>query len=402
MIIPELNETARMKHALRSKILLLVIYLSFISIGLPDGVLGVAWPLMQVQFNQPIEAASWIVLIVLPLSALSSIMATRVGSKIGYGTVTTGSALLTAASLIGIGWSNSFGGLVLFSLGLGIGQGAVDALLNDYVAKHYSARHMSWLHGFWGVGATFGPTLMAITLASQTVWNQGYFRLGALQLVIALILGLSITLWDTSSAVPHHTKKQAGRFKPRMLYGMAFYFLYVGAELGIGLWTSTAFVVGRAMSPAQAGAYVGLYYGSIMAGRFLIGAIANRIGQHTLIRGGLVLSGLGVLGLIVLKHPILLGIALSMVGLGFAPLYPAMMHETPKRYTPQDAGLAVGLQIGFSYLGGTLITNLLGRLMDLGLVSWLYPAALSLIVMMMLVAESYRKASQIAQQRNML
>jgi fucose permease len=357
---------------------------------------------MQVQFNQPIEAASWIVLIVLPLSALSSIMATRVGSKIGYGTVTTGSALLTAASLIGIGWSNSFGGLVLFSLGLGIGQGAVDALLNDYVAKHYSARHMSWLHGFWGVGATFGPTLMAITLASQTVWNQGYFRLGALQLVIALILGLSITLWDTSSAVPHHTKKQAGRFKPRMLYGMAFYFLYVGAELGIGLWTSTAFVVGRAMSPAQAGAYVGLYYGSIMAGRFLIGAIANRIGQHTLIRGGLVLSGLGVLGLIVLKHPILLGIALSMVGLGFAPLYPAMMHETPKRYTPQDAGLAVGLQIGFSYLGGTLITNLLGRLMDLGLVSWLYPAALSLIVMMMLVAESYRKASQIAQQRNML
>jgi fucose permease len=391
-----------MKNALRTKILLLVIYLSFISIGLPDGVLGVAWPLMRIQFDQPIEAASWIVLIVLPLSAVSSIMATRIGAKIGYGTVTTGSALLTAASLIGIGWSNSFGGLVLFSLGLGIGQGAVDALLNDYVAKHYSARHMSWLHGFWGVGATFGPTLMALTLASQTVWNQGYFRIGGLQLIIALILGLSITLWDTPSSNPYTTKKQSGRFKPRMVYGMAFYFLYVGAELGIGLWTSTAFVVGRAMSPAQAGAYVGLYYGSIMAGRFLIGAIANRIPQHTLIRAGLGLSGLGVLGLIVINHPILLGISLSMVGLGFAPLYPAMMHETPKRYTPQDAGLAVGLQIGFSYLGGTLITNLLGRLMDLGLVSWLYPAVLSLIVMMILVAERYRKAARIAQERNMI
>jgi fucose permease len=291
---------------------------------------------------------------------------------------------------------------VLFSLGLGIGQGAVDALLNDYVAKHYSARHMSWLHGFWGVGATFGPTLMAITLASGTVWNHGYFRIGALQLIIALILVLSFALWDTPSTSNRNTNRQSGRFKPRMLFGMAFYFLYVGTELGVGLWTSTAFVVGRGMSPAQAGVYVGLYYGSIMAGRFLIGAIANRIPQHTLIRGGLSLSALGVLGLITINDPLLLGVSLVLVGVGFAPLYPAMMHETPKRYTPHDAGLAVGLQIGCSYLGGTLITNLLGRLLDLGLVSWLYPAILCLILTMVIVAETYRKAAQTAIERNVL
>jgi fucose permease len=391
-----------MKPSVKSTILLLVIYLSFISLGLPDGVLGVAWPLMRLQFQQPIEAASWIILIVLPLSALSSIMATRVGAKIGYGSVTAGSAFLTATSLIGIGWSNSFGGLVLFSLGLGIGQGAVDALLNDYVAKHYSARHMSWLHGFWGVGATSGPSLMAITLAAGTVWNQGYFRIGGLQLVIALILALSFTLWDSPSTTSTTTTKHTGKFKPRMLFGIAFYFLYVGAELGVGLWTSTAFVVGLGMSPALAGAYVGLYYGSIMAGRFLIGALANRIAQHTLIRGGLSLSALGVLGLILLNNPILLGISLIFVGGGFAPLYPAMMHETPKRYAPQDAGLAVGLQIGFSYLGGTIITNFLGRLMDMGLVSWLYPMILGLIVIMMIVAERYRSAALHAMQRNML
>lgn len=391
-----------MKPSTKSTILLLVIYLSFISLGLPDGVLGVAWPLMRVQFNQPIEAASWIILIVLPLSALSSILATRVGAKIGYGSVTAGSALLTSASLIGIGWSNSFGGLVLFSLGLGIGQGAVDALLNDYVAKHYSARHMSWLHGFWGVGATSGPSLMAITLAAGTVWNQGYFRIGGLQLVIAVVLALSFTLWDASSTTPQTTSKLKGTFKPRMLFGMAFYFLYVGAELGVGLWTSTAFVVGRGMTAAQAGAYVGLYYGSIMAGRFGIGALANRIPQHTLIRGGLALSALGVMGLIGVNHPVLLGISLMLVGGGFAPLYPAMMHETPKRYTPQDAGLAVGLQIGSSYLGGTLITNLLGRLMDLGWVSWLYPIILGLILLMVVVAERYRSSALHALQQNMV
>lgn len=391
-----------MKPSLKPLVLLLVIYLSFISIGLPDGVLGVAWPLMHVQFEQPIQAASWIILIVLPLSAISSILATRVGARIGYGSVTAGSALLTAISLIGIGWSNSFGGLVLFSLGLGIGQGAVDALLNDYVAKHYSARHMSWLHGFWGVGATFGPSLMALTLASGAVWNTGYFRLGSIQLGIALILMLSFTLWESSSKASATTEKKHGKFKPRMLYGMSFYFLYVGSELGVGLWTSTAFVVGRGMSPAQAGAYVGLYYGSIMTGRFLIGAIANRIAQHTLMRSGLILSALGVIGLIVLQDPILLGGCLMLVGLGFAPLYPAMMHETPKRYTPQDAGLAVGLQIGFSYLGGTAITNLLGQLMDLGWVSALYPMILGLILVMLTIVEAYRKSAQIALARNML
>lgn len=391
-----------MKPFPKSLILLLVIYLSFISIGLPDGVLGVAWPIMHIQFSQPIQAASWIVLIVLPLSAVSSILATRVGTHIGYGSVTAGSALLTAISLIGIGWSNSFGGLVLFSLGLGIGQGAVDALLNDYVAKHYSARHMSWLHGFWGVGATFGPSLMALTLASGAVWNQGYFRLGGLQLGIAVILGVSISLWDKPQNLTSSSPKQHGRFKPRMLYGMSFYFLYVGSELGVGLWTSTALVVGRAMTPAQAGAYVGLYYGSIMAGRFLIGSIANRLSQHTLIRGGLILSALGVLGMIAVSDPIALGVSLMLTGAGFAPLYPAMMHETPKRYTPQDAGLAVGLQIGFSYVGATLVTNLLGRIMDMGHVSALYPIILGLILLMLILVEAYRTAAQNAITRNML
>lgn len=243
---------------------------------------------------------------------------------------------------------------------------------------------------------------MALTLASGAVWNTGYFRLGSIQLGIALILMLSFTLWESSTKTSATSEKKHGKFKPRMLYGMSFYFLYVGSELGVGLWTSTAFVVGRGMTPAQAGAYVGLYYGSIMAGRFLIGAIANRIPQHTLMRSGLILAALGVLGLIVLQDPLLLGACLMLVGLGFAPLYPAMMHETPKRYTPQDAGLAVGLQIGFSYLGGTAITNLLGQLMDLGFVSALYPIILALILVMLVIVEAFRKAAQIAVARNML
>ena len=243
-------------------ILLLVIYLSFISLGLPDGSLGVAWPLMRAEFRMPIQAAGWVILITLPLSALSSIFSTRVGQAWGYGKVTTGSAILTALSLIGIALSRSYIGLILFSIGLGIGQGAVDALLNYYVAHHYSSRHMTWLHGFWGVGATLGPTIFTFSLALTHNWTQGYLNIGLLQLCIGIILFLTIGFWDQKTETEEtQTHQEKGRFEARMWYGLVFYFLYVGCEMCVGLWTNTYLIESVGIDPTVSGLFVAGYYG---------------------------------------------------------------------------------------------------------------------------------------------
>jgi len=379
-----------LKTKTKQLILLLVIYLSFISLGLPDGSLGVAWPLMRVEFGMPIQAAGWVILITLPLSAFSSVMSTRIGSRIGYGKVTTGSAILTALSLIGIALSRSYLGLIFFSIGLGIGQGAVDALLNFYVAHHYSSRHMTWLHGFWGVGATLGPTIFTVSLALTRNWTSGYFNIGLLQLAIGLVLLLTIGFWDQKEPTEATDESQEkGRFENRMIYGLAYYFLYVGAELCVGLWTNTYLVESVHIDPTISGLFVAGYYGAIMTGRFLSGTISNRLGNQNMIRLGLTLSMIG-LGILVFKPASeITRLALILTGLGFAPLYPAMMHETPKRFTKANGALLIGLQVGIAYIGGTLMSNALGQLFAWTSLDWLYPIILGFTVLMFLVSEFY-------------
>jgi fucose permease len=383
------------KTKTKQLILLLVIYLSFISLGLPDGSLGVAWPLMRVEFTMPLQAAAWVVLVTLPLSAFSSVMSTKVGARFGYGKVTTGSALLTAFSLIGIALSRSYFGLLFFGIGLGIGQGAVDALLNFYVAHHYSSRHMTWLHGFWGVGATLGPTIFAFSLARSGNWTSGYINIGLLQIFIGIILLLTIGFWDQKAEVKAvEEKPEKGKFEPRMIYGLSFYFLYVGAEFGVGLWTNSYLVESLHIDPKISGLFVAGYYAAIMSGRFLSGIISNKLGNQNMIRLGLSIAILG-LGILSLKpNAELTRVALILTGLGFAPLYPSMMHETPKRFTVSNGALLIGLQVGVSYVGGTLITNLLGQWFAWTSIDWLYPIILSLNLLMMIVSEFYKRSSK--------
>jgi len=375
-------------------ILLLVIYLSFISLGFPDGSLGVAWPLMRVEFAMPIQAAGWVILVTLPLSAFSSVMSTRVGGRFGYGKVTTGSAILTAVSLMGIAWSRSYAGLIFFSIGLGIGQGAVDALLNYYVAHHYSARHMTWLHGFWGVGATLGPTIFTLSLAMSGQWTQGYVNIGALQLVIGLVLFLTVGFWDQKETETSEEKQEKGVFEPRMVYGLAFYFLYVGAELCVGLWTNSYLIESLNLAPTVSGLFVAGYYGAIMTGRFLSGTITNRFGNQNMLRLGLILASLG-LGILMMRPTAeVTRFALMLTGLGFAPLYPAMMHETPKRFNRANGALLIGLQVGISYIGGTLMSNVLGQIFAWTTINWLYPIVFGFTVSMIGVSEFYRISSK--------
>lgn len=382
----------KLSNTTRNRILLSIIYLSFISLGLPDGSLGISWPLMRLDFNQPIEAAGLIILITLPLSALSSIYSHKLSNKLGIGKVTFLSALLTASSLLGIGFSKNFTMLVFFSIGLGLGQGAVDSLLNSYVAKHYSSRHMTWLHGFWGVGATLGPTIMTTVLKFEYTWSLAYFSLSTLQYIIAFILFLSLGFWlnDVNNTSQSKNKVQ---FDYRMLYGIALFFLYVGIELSVGLWTNSYLVEEIGLLPSVSGYIVASYYASIMSGRFLSGFISNRLGNRNMIRLGLILSGIGSLLLILFRDINMIRLSLILIGLGFAPLYPSMMHETPKRFLSEQANVLISYQVGIAYIGGTIISTGLGYLFKPFGLSILYPIIMCFILLMVIISEIYNRVT---------
>lgn len=355
-------------------ILLLLIYISFISLGLPDGLLGVGWPIMRQSFNQPLQAAGLVILIMMPLSTLSSMNAARLKERFGVGPVAFASALLTALSLLGIGFSASFEGLILFSIGLGIGQGAVDALLNDVVAQNFSSKHMSWLHGFWGVGATLGPGLMTFALSLNRGWTLGYFLIGIIQLFIAVLLFFSLPLWKQLDTHKHHEHAQAkGSFKPIMICGMALFFLYVGIELSVGLWSNTVLYEHKGLPLHISGYFVSMYYLMITVGRFISGLVLTKFSNRVVVNAGLLISFSGLLLLTLFSQPIILGLGLALTGLGFAPLYPAMMHETASRYSVLDSAIAVGYQVGMAYIGGTAISSLMGVILEQFSLALLYP-----------------------------
>ena len=373
----------------KTRILLGIIYLGFISLGLPDGALGIGWPLMRLDFGVPIHYAGFILFITLPLSALSSLMSAQLGEKFGVGKIAFVSALLTSSSLLGISTVRTYWGLILFSIGLGIGQGAVDALLNAYVAKHFNARHMSWLHACWALGATIGPALMTRVISTSGAWSMGYLSLGSAQLVIAAILLLSLGFWLHDDPVARNKQKIRSAFDKRMLFGMALFFLYVGAELSIGLWSNSFLIEKMGLAASVSGYLVALYYGSIMVGRFLSGFVAVRLGNRGLIRLGLVVVSSGLLMMYVTHDIVFLRLGMILMGLGLAPLYPAMMHETPRRFKEDAATRLIGYQVGIAYGGGMIITAGLGFLFNVFDLSIFYPLVLGVVVLMIILSEIY-------------
>lgn len=378
----------------RNRIILTIIYLSFISLGLPDGSLGISWPLMRLDFNQPIEAAGLIILITLPLSALSSIYSHKLSNLMGVGRVTFLSAILTASSLLGIGFSHNFSMLILFSIGLGLGQGAVDSLLNSYVAKHYSSRHMTWLHGCWGIGASLGPTIMTTVLRFKYTWSYAYFSLSGLQFIIGFILFISLGFWsnDKKDTIEQTLKS---KFDPRMLYGISLFFLYVGIELSVGLWSNSYLVEVIGLLPSTSGYYIASYYAAIMSGRFLSGLISNRLGNRNMIRLGLLVSSLGLILIILFRDLTIIRISLILIGLGFAPLYPSMMHETPHRFNQEEqVNTLISYQVGIAYIGGTLISTGLAYLFKTFGISILYPIILFFALIMIVLSEMYNQATK--------
>lgn len=397
-------------------LLLAVIYLAFISLGLPDALLGAGWPTMYTQLQVPFSYAGIISMIISAGTIVSSFFSDRLTRKFGAGLVTAVSVLLTAGALFGFSVSDSFYLLCIMAIPYGLGAGAVDAALNNYVALHYSSRHMSWLHCFWGVGAAASPYIMGFCLGKGLGWSRGYFSVSMIQIVITAILFISLPLWksrtdekeggiepksaeaeqiqtDQTKAVPSKALSfwEILRIKGAP-YILITFFAYSAMESTAGLWASSYLVQYLLMEPEKAAKFASFFYLGITVGRFLCGFVADKMGDKALIRLGSGIAGAGILLVLIpfpVTTPALLG--LVIIGFGCAPVYPAIIHSTPFYFGKENSQALIGIQMAFAYVGSTFMPPLLGTLAArIGI--WLYPVFLLVFeVLMVLTSEKLNR-----------
>ena len=388
-----------MKTSTASFLLLIVIYLAFISLGLPDSVFGIAWPFMRADFAMPLEAAGILTIAATIFSALSSILSGHVLIRFGTGRVTFVSCLMTALGLVGYSLAPSFLWLLPCVPLRGFGAGAIDSGLNFFVAKNYSSRHMNWLHCCWGIGATVGPIILTAFIAKNGAWRSGYLTLGSIQLCLSVVLFLTLGLWvrvqrdreiesakadalrakapmrtegnepeacDKATETAGRSETERGSARSRaMRYQILVYAVYTACEFIAGLWAFSLLVQKRGLDAATAGLWVSLYYGSLTVARFLNGLIVDRLGNRFMIKAGLLVA---LVGSALLSFRFFVPAAsdltafagLILMGAGFAPVFPCMTHETPRRFRAETAQRIIGYQGGAACLGGAILPALVG------------------------------------------
>ena len=374
-------------------LLLGLIYLAFISLGLPDSVLGVAWPAMRGEFGRSLEDAGLLTMILTTCSALSGFASGLVLSRLGTGKVVVISGFMTGLALLGFALAPSFHWIVLLVIPLGLGAGSVDAGMNHFVARHYSARHMNWLHGCWGIGATIGPVVMGAALAGRFGWQGGYAVIAVIQLLLAMLFFRSLGLWqaEPETAAAGEASTDVGRIAKHARVptwaswlAPALFLTYTTIELGTGLWAASILIEGRGTDPARAGLWVAGFFGAIMAGRFAIGLIANRLGSRLLVRLGIMGALAGAVLFSIPTLPNLVNLCgLMLLGLGCAPIYPSLMHEATNRFDPDTARTVIGRQVAFAYVGcalGPAALGLLGAFVGL----WAIMPAICLVLLLLL------------------
>lgn len=356
-------------------IVLAIIYVAFISLGLPDSLLGSAWPVMHSDLGVPVSYAGIVTMIIAFGTIISSLQSDRLTKKLGTGLVTTISVAMTAAALIGFSFSHSFVLLCIWAIPYGLGAGAVDAALNNYVALHYAAKHMSWLHAFWGVGAATGPVIMGAVLSGGNPWTTGYCVVGLIQGALTLFLVFSLPLWKKVETSPSRNTVgeslqltepiplfKAIRF-PGVPYVLVAFFGYCAFEATSMLWASTYLVEYRGVVPATAAQFGALFLIGITAGRFMSGFVADRMGDKRMIRLGTLTA---LVGAVLIALPLSTnGFALAgmaVAGLGCAPIYPAIIHATPDNFGRENSQAIIGIQMASAYLGTTLMPPLFGIL----------------------------------------
>ncbi len=365
----------------RSRVILLlaVIYLTFISLGLPDSVLGVAFPAIQLEWRLNLSLGGVISMVLISGTILSSFFSGFLIASLGTHRITLFSTLLTAVALAGFAVAPSWIWLVLFAAPLGFGGGSVDAALNHYVALHFRAHHMNWLHAFWGLGATTGPLIMAAFLGGAFSWRTGYFSLFIIQFSVALLIFSSFSLWQglgTKQAtsvvvVPPEDETTVSIVKisrKRLPFALFVFLLYCGAESSAGLWGSSYLVYTRGISIDAAALWMALYYAGITGGRILSGFLSFRLSNSILIRMGMSISLLAALLLFLLPafstSPGISGLPFLLLGFGLAPVFPGMLHDTPARFGQENSARIIGLQMAAGYTGSAFIPPLAGLLLQ--------------------------------------
>ncbi len=372
-------------------LLIVVIYLAFISLGLPDALLGSAWPAMYPILNVPISYAGIISMIIALGTIFSSLMSDRLNLKFGTGSVMVLSVAMTAMALFGFSISSSFWMLCLWAVPYGLGAGSVDAALNNYVALHYESKHMSWLHCMWGVGASIGPYIMGYALTGGGSWNGGYRLISILQVVLTAVLLLSLPMWKQS---PGNTGESGTVRKPMSLAQilaipgakavMFCFFCYCSLEQTAGLWATSYLNLYKGIPAESAASFGSMFFLGITIGRAVSGFITMKLNDTQMVRLGIGIIAAGILAMLIPGNNRIAIAGLILIGLGCAPIYPSLIHSTPVRFGAEKSQAIIGIQMASAYIGTCLMPPFFGVLAGVTTVA-LLPVYLLLILILMAV-----------------
>ncbi len=369
-------------------LLLTLIYICFVSLGLPDSLLGSAWPVMHAELGVPVSFAGVLSMTIFVGTILSSLYSDRLLHKFGAGRVTAVSVAMTAVALFGFSISFRFWMLLLWSIPYGLGAGAIDAILNNYVALHYKAQHMSWLHCMWGLGASVSPYIMGFALTTLDNWSYGYLIVAVIQILLSLFIFFSTPLWKKGGADAPAVAKAPLSFReifttPGVVPCFITFFTYCSLEVTASLWASSYLVEIWSFTPEAAASFASMFYIGITCGRFANGFLAMKWQDRYLIRLGLGVTLVGILLLFLPFHATLALAGFAVIGLGCAPIYPCIMHMTPTVFGEDKSQAMMGVQTAFAYTGCLVAPTLFGMLAERVSIS-LLPLCLLLMLLLML------------------
>lgn len=367
--------------------LLALIYIAFISLGLPDSLLGAGWPVICNDLNVPISFMGIISMVISGGTIISSLLSDKLTRKFGTRIVTVMSVFLTAIALFGFSFANQIWMMIVFAIPFGLGAGAIDAALNNYVALHYTSKHMSWLHCFWGVGAIVSPFVMSYALINST-WNNGYRIVAFMQLGIGFLLLVTLPVWKINHQSAENHTKSIGLVEVLKIKGVPYlligFFAYCAAEATAMYWASTYLVEVKGITTDQAARFASMFYIGITIGRFLSGFIMNKLGDRKMIILGTCILSCGLIALLIPTESSIVALAgFIIIGFGCAPIYPCIIHSTPNNFGAENSGAIIGIQMASAYIGSTFIPPLFGLLGNL--ISFkILPVYLSIFIMIMI------------------
>lgn len=384
-------------------ILLAIIYFAFISLGLPDALLGGSWPTMYQEFDVPVSYAGIVSVIISIGTIVSSLASDKLTYKLGTGKVTAISVATTAIALFGFSISHSFLALCLWAVPYGLGAGGVDASLNNYVALHYTSRHMSWLHCMWGAGASVGPYILSFVLTGGGTWNDGYRTITFIQMILTVILVFSLPLWKKRAVTVEAdgTEQTAKALSFKEIFAisgakeiMIAFFCYCALEQTAGLWASSYLVLFKGVSTEAAAGYASMFFIGITIGRFFSGFITMKLNDKQMIRMGQKIILLGILVLLLPFSELVSVSGFIIIGLGCAPIYPCIIHSTPEIFGADKSQALIGVQMASAYMGALLMPFVFGLLANYITVALMPLYLFAILVLMIVMYERLLKKNE--------